>query len=291
LFDEFEVFDITTSGATIHGCKAGTGPPLLLLHGIPETHLMWHRVAPRLAEDFTVVATDLRGWGDSSKPASTPDHLPYSMREIGRDQVELMRELGFDTFNLAGHDRGGRCAYRMALDHPDSVRAVALMDIIPTGEAFGRADMAFSLGYWVWSFLAAPYPVPEQLIAASPATIVDHMLDSWTSRPDTFTPELRAAYVRQFADPETVHAICEEYRAAATLDVAYDNADRGRRKIARPVLVLWAREFSVAKWYEPLAIWSDWADNVDGEAVDCGHFIPEEAPDYTTAKLAAFFGA
>jgi haloacetate dehalogenase len=291
LFDEFEVFDIATSGATIHGCKAGTGPPLLLLHGIPETHLMWHRVAPRLAEDFTVVATDLRGWGESSKPTSTPDHLPYSMREIGRDQVELMRELGFDTFNLAGHDRGARCAYRMALDHPDSVRAVALMDIIPTGEAFGRADMAFSLGYWVWSFLAAPYPVPEQLIAASPATIVDHMLDSWTSRPGVFTPEVRAAYVKQFADPETAHAICEEYRAAATLDVEYDNADRGRKKIACPVLVLWAREFAVAKWYEPLAIWSDWADNVDGEAVDCGHFIPEEAPDYTAAKLAAFFGA
>jgi haloacetate dehalogenase len=289
MFDEFESFDIPTSGAVIHGRKAGSGPPLLLLHGIPETHLMWHRVAPRLAEQFTVVATDLRGWGDSSTPPSAPDHLPYSMREIGRDQVEVMSALGFDAFDLAGHDRGARCAYRMALDYPSAIRALAVMDIIPTGEAFWRADMAFSLGYWVWSFLAAPSPVPEDFIAGSPATIVDHMLDSWTSRPNVFPDHIRAAYVRQFTDPRTVHAICEEYRAAATLDVEHDRADAGRTKIQCPVLALWARDFSVAKWYDPLAIWSDWAVDVQGEAVDCGHFIPEEAPDVTADRLSAFF--
>ena len=150
--------------------------------------------------------------------------------------------------------------------------------------------MAFSLGYWVWSFLAAPYPVPEDFINASPATIVDHMLDSWTTQPGAFTPEVRAEYVRQFTDPDTVHAICEEYRAAATLDVEYDNADCGGKKIQCPLLALWARDFSVAKWYDPLAVWSEWSDDVRGGAVDCGHFIPEEAPDYTVGQFRTFFG-
>jgi haloacetate dehalogenase len=289
VFKGFETFDIKTAGAIIHGRTAGTGPGLLLLHGIPETHLMWHQVAPRLTDTFTVVATDLRGWGDSSKPPSAPDHRPYSMREIGGDQVEVMRELGFESFALAGHDRGGRCAYRMALDYPDAVDALAVLDIIPTGEAFGRADMAFSLGYWVWSFLAAPYPVPEQLIAGSPDTIVDHMLDSWTARPDTFSTEIRNAYRQQFRDPNTVHAICEEYRAAATLDVEFDNFDYGRKKIRCPVLALWAQDFSVQKWYDPLAVWSAWADDVRGQAVDCGHFIPEEASDQTVDQFRNFF--
>ncbi|MFG2004308.1 alpha/beta fold hydrolase [Spirillospora sp. NPDC048911] len=287
-FKDFDEFDVATSGTTIHGRRGGTGPPVLLLHGIPETHLMWHRVAPRLAERFTVVATDLRGFGFSGTPPSAPDHAPYSMRAIARDQVEVMRALGYERFAVAGHDRGARCAYRMALDHPEAVTRLAVLDIVPTGEAYRRAGMEFALGYWAWSFLAAPEPVPEQLIAAAPAVLVDHMLDTWSQKPDAFPPELRAAYTAQFADPATVHAICEEYRAAATLDYAHDEADRGSRRITCPTLALWSASGPVAEWYEPLEIWRDWADDVRGGPVNAGHFLPEEAPDETTRHLLDF---
>lgn len=288
MFDDFEAFDIATTGTTIHGRRGGSGPPILLLHGIPETHLMWHRVAPRLAEHFTVVATDLRGFGDSGTPASAPDHEPYSMREIARDQVEVMRALGHEQFAVAGHDRGARCAYRMALDHQSTVTRLAVLDIVPTSDAFRRADMDFSVGYWVWSFLAAPEPVPEQLIAAAPAVIVDHMLDAWAETPDVFPAEVRAEYIDKFRDPETVHAICEEYRAAATLDYEHDEADRGTRRITCPTLVLWSETGAVASWYEPLEVWKAWADDVRGGPIAVGHFIPEEGPDETTRQLVDF---
>jgi haloacetate dehalogenase len=285
----FEEFEITTSATTIRGRRGGDGPPLLLLHGIPETHLMWHLVAPLLARDFTVVATDLRGFGESGKPASGPDHSPYSMREIARDQVEVMSELGYDRFGVAGHDRGGRCAYRMALDHPPAVSRLAVLDIVPTGDAFRRADRDFSLGFWVWSFLAAPFPVPEQLIGHAPEVIVNHMLDAWSARADVFPAALRAEYIRTFSNPETIHAICEQYRAAATLDYQHDEADRGRRRIACPVLALWSHDGAVASWYDPLEVWSEWADDVRGGPIDAGHFLPEEAPGETAGRLRDFF--
>ncbi|WP_242903479.1 alpha/beta fold hydrolase [Actinomadura terrae] len=288
MFEGFTEFDITTSGTTIHGRRGGDGPPVLLLHGIPETHLMWHRVAPRLAERHTVVVTDLRGFGDSGTPPSTPDHAPYAMRAIARDQVEVMRALGFDRFGVVGHDRGARCAYRMALDHPATVDRLAVLDIVPTGEAFRRAGMDFSLGYWVWSFLAAPAPVPEQLIAGAPETFVDHMLDSWSDAPDAFPAAVRAEYAAKFRDPATVHAICEEYRAAATLDHRHDEEDRGRNRIACPVLALWSATGAVAAWYDPLEIWRTWADDLRGAALPCGHFLPEEAPAETTRHLLDF---
>ncbi|GAA3465531.1 alpha/beta hydrolase [Nonomuraea roseola] len=287
-FKDFDEFDIATSDTTIHGRRGGAGPPVLLLHGIPETHLMWHRVAPRLAERFTVVATDLRGFGASGTPPSTPDHAPYSMRAIARDQVGVMRALGYERFAVAGHDRGARCAYRMALDHREAVARLAVLDIVPTGDAFGRADTDFALGYWVWSFLAAPEPVPERLIAAAPSVLVDHMLDSWSRVPDAFPPEVRAAYTAQFADHATVHAICEEYRAAATLDREHDESDRGRRRIGCPTLALWSAAGPVAEWYEPLDIWQAWADDVRGGPIDSGHFLPEEAPDETARHLLDF---
>ncbi|MGI5166280.1 alpha/beta fold hydrolase [Spirillospora sp. CA-253888] len=288
MYEGFEEFDIATAGTTIHGRRGGHGPPVLLLHGIPETHLMWHRVAPRLAEHHTVVATDLRGYGASGAPPSTPDHAPYSMRALAADQVEVMRALGHDRFAVAGHDRGARCAYRMALDHPGAVERLAVLDIVPTGEAFRRADKDFSLGYWVWSFLAAPEPVPERLVAAAPDVVVDHMLDAWSAVPDAFPPEVRAEYVAQFGDPATVHAICEEYRAAATLDLRHDEADRGRRRIACPTLVLWSDGGPVDAWYRPLEVWRDWADDVRGHPVRSGHFLPEEAPEETARSLLAF---
>ena len=252
MLDRFEEFDIATTGTTIHGRRGGQGPPVLLLHGIPETHLMWRQVAPQLAGQFTVVATDLRGFGASGTPPSTPDHAPYSMREIARDQVEVMNALGYQEFGVAGHDRGARCAYRMAQDHPAAVARLAVLDIVPTGEAFGRANMDFSLGFWVWSFLAAPEPVPEQLIARAPEVIVNHMLDTWSDKADAFPAEVRAAYTGQFRDPGRVHAICEQYRAAATLDYQHDQADHGRRQITCPTLVLWSHSGPIAGWYEPL---------------------------------------
>jgi haloacetate dehalogenase len=288
VFEGFDVFDIPTAGTTIHGRRGGAGPPVLLLHGIPETHLMWHRVAPSLAERFTVVATDLRGFGDSGAPPSTPDHAPYSMREIARDQLEVMNALGHERFSVVGHDRGARCAYRMALDHPRAVTRLAVLDILPTGDVFRSAGMDTSQKFWIWSFLSAPEPVPERLIAQAPAVIVDHMLDSWSQRPDAFPPEVRAEYIGKFSPPDTIHAICEEYRASSTLDRQHDEADRGRRRITCPTLVLWSHTGIVADVDQPLEVWRAWADDVRGGPVAAGHFIPEEAPDQTTRHLLEF---
>jgi haloacetate dehalogenase len=291
MFEGFTLTTIDTGETTIRVRHGGNGPPLLLLHGIPETHVMWHRIAPRLAQDFTVVATDLRGYGESGKPPSTPDHAPYAMRALARDQVAVMHALGFDRFAIAGHDRGARCAYRLALDNPERVLKLAVLDIIPTWEAFDRADMAFSLGFWVWSFLAAPDNLPEQLIGVNPDLLLDHMLTSWSAVPDAITPEAREAYARAFRDPTTIHAICEQYRAATTLDYAHDAADRDTRRITCPTLVLWGAAGVLSEWYDPLAIWRDWADDVSGQAIDCGHFLPEEAPDETYKALQDFLTA
>jgi haloacetate dehalogenase len=190
---------------------------------------------------------------------------------------------------VAGHDRGARCAYRMALDHPGAVTRLAVLDIVPTGDAFRRADRDFSLGYWVWSFLAAPPPVPEQMIARAPEVLVDHMLDAWSDVPDAFPASVRAEYVAKFRDPDTVHAICEEYRAAATLDYEHDEADRGTRRISCPTLALWSAAGPLAHWYDdPLEIWRAWADDVRGGPIEAGHFLPEEAPDETTRHLLDF---
>lgn len=283
MFEGFELEMIDTGEVVIRVRHGGSGPPLLLLHGHPQTHLMWHKIAPRLARDFTVVAADLTGYGDSSKPPTTPDHAPYSKRAMARDQVAVMRQLGFERFFVAGHDRGGRCAYRMALDHPERVRKLAVLDIIPTGEAFRRADMVFGLGYWHWFFLAQPYPLPERMIGANP--------DNYYFREgrERFDPDALADYLRCAHNPETIHAMCEDYRAGATIDYTLDEADRGTRRIGCPVLALWGREGALEAWYDVPSVWRDWADDVRGRALDCGHYLAEEAPDETYAELRAFF--
>ncbi|WP_202872841.1 alpha/beta fold hydrolase [Kribbella capetownensis] len=282
VFDGFTTFDVPVSGATIHGRRGGDGPPVLLLHGFPETHVMWHRVAPALAREFSVVATDLTGFGDSTAGDT------HSMRELATHQVEVMQAFGYDAFAVAGHDRGARCAYRMALDHPDVVTRLAVLDIVPTGDAFDRADKEFALGYWVWSFLAAPEPIPERLIAQEPELFVQHCLDSWSAA-DVFPREVRNEYVRHFRDPATVHAICEEYRAAATVDHQHDTADRGVRRIGCPVLALWDPSGAVVSWYgDPIAIWREWADEVVGAPIPAGHFMAEEAPAETLDRLMPF---
>jgi haloacetate dehalogenase len=284
MFDGFNLSTIDTGEVSIRVRHGGHGPPLLLLHGHPQTSAMWHLLAPRLAQDFTVVAADLRGYGDSSKPATTPDHKPYSKRVMAQDQVAVMRQLGFDAFYVAGHDRGGRVAYRMALDHPARVRRLAVLDIIPTGEAFRRANMAFGLGFWHWFFLAQPYPLPERMIEPNP--------DNYYFRSDRelFAPAALAEYLRCCHNPATIHAMCEDYRAGATIDYQLDEADRGRQRISCPLLALWSKRGELDRWYDVPAIWRDWADDVSGTAIDCGHYLAEEAPEATYAALREFFG-
>lgn len=262
---------------------------MLLLHGNPQTLFMWHAVAARLARDFTVVASDLRGYGDSGKPATSPDHAAYSKRAMAGDQVALMRRLGFASFCVAGHDRGGRVAYRMALDHPAAVQKLAVLDIVPTLAAFDRADARFGLGYYHWFFLAQPYDLPERLIGADP----DYFWRRHTTRgpkaPDFFVPAALDDYLRCFRRADTIHGICEDYRAAASIDLDHDRADFGRRKIACPVLALWGRRGKLDAWYDVLAVWREWADDVRGRSVDCGHYLAEESPAETAAELGAFF--
>ncbi len=284
MFEGFELSMVDTGEAIIRVRHGGSGPPLLLLHGHPQTHFMWHEIAPRLSRDFTVVSTDLRGYGDSSKPSTTPDHAPYSKRAMARDQVEVIRQLGFDRFFVAGHDRGGRCAYRMALDHPERVLKLGVLDIVPTGEAFRRADMAFGLGFWHWFFLAQPYDLPERLIGADPDAF-------YLRRRGLFAPEALEDYLRCIRNSDTIHAMCEDYRAGVTIDFALDEADGGKKRIECPVLTLWSRRGELEEWYDVLAIWRDWADDVRGRSLDCGHYLAEEAPDETYAELHAFFCA
>ena len=294
MLDGFATAQVETGETTIFARWSGSGPPILMLHGFPETHLMWRSVAPRLARKFTVVCADLRGYGRSGCAASAPDHMPYAKRAMARDMVAVMDHLGFDRFAVAGHDRGGRVAYRLALDHPARVSRLAVLDILPTSAVWERADARFAIAYWPWSLLAQPEPLPERLIAAAPDAVIDDALGGWGSPSTVFTPEIRAAYVEALSEPARVHAICEEYRAAATVDRAHDDADRDSgRRIACPLLALWSDRGALGSWYAdaggPLALWREWADDVQGRSLDAGHFFPEEIPEETADALERFF--
>jgi haloacetate dehalogenase len=275
---------VAVTGTDIAVAVAGTGPPLLLLHGFPQTMAMWHRVAPLLAEHFTVVCADLRGYGDSGRPASGPDHAGYSKRAMAQDQVEVMSSLGFDRFAVAGHDRGGRVARRMALDHPERVAALAVLDIVPTATVFATTDQALATAYYHWFFLIQPDGLPERMIGADPRWWLRETLRHWAAPGFTFDPGAMAEYERAFDDPATIHAQCEDYRAAASIDLVHDAADAGAR-IGCPLMVLWGERGAMHRIYDVLDTWMDQGTDVRGRAIDAGHFLAEEAPDQTAREL------
>lgn len=289
LFPGFRMLDVSTSGTTIRLRTGGSGPPLLLLHGYPQTHALWHKVAPRLAGRFTVVAADLRGYGDSGKPETTADHAPYSKRAMAQDMAEVMSALGHDTFFLAGHDRGARVAHRLAMDHSDRIRKLAVLDIAPTREMYRGTTDLFARLYWHWFFLITPAPFPERMIGSDPDAYWLKKCGSGSAGLAPFTPEALAEYLRCFRDPATIHASCEDYRAAATIDIAHDDAD-GDRKLACPLLVLWGQNGVIEKCFDALALWRERASDVRGHALPGGHYLAEECPDLVADELERFFG-
>ena len=286
----FEYQRIKTSGATINVAIRGKGAPLLLLHGYPETHRMWHKVAPALADEFFVVCADLRGYGDSSKPEGTADHSNYSKRAMANDMIEVMAALGHDEFLIGAHDRGARVAYRLALDHPAAVKRLALLDIVSTKAVYEQGGMALAAAYFHWYFLIQPRPLPETLIGHDPALWLGTAFSKLSADSTAFSDALIAEYLRTFGTPEGIHATCEDYRAGATVDLANDRADvDAGRKIACPTLILWGARSVVGRMFQPLETWRDLVSSPIGEAIDCGHFIPEEKPVETLHALRGFF--
>jgi haloacetate dehalogenase len=293
MFDGFVQHGLQTPRGRIFARVAGQGPPLLLLHGYPQTHVMWHTVADLLRERFTVVVADLPGYGASFRPVPAADHAPHSKRALAADLTEAMSLLGHEQFAVAGHDRGGRVAYRMALDHPGRVSAAAVIDVVPTGDVWARADAQMALGYWHWAFLAQPAPLPERLIAADPAAFFDfHVRALGLGRaPDRYPAELMAGYRALLDDVSTVQAICEDYRAGATVDRQHDDADRGVRKIECPLLALWSAGGALPRFYgDVLDVWRPWADDLTGQAMPASHFVVEDQPESTAEALTAFLG-
>jgi haloacetate dehalogenase len=285
----FRLMDVTTApGMTIRAAAGGSGPPLLLLHGHPQTHVTWRKIAPALAAHFTVVAADLRGYGDSSKPESDSSHLAYSKRAMAADQVALMRALGHRRFAVAGHDRGGRVAHRMALDHPEAVSRIAVIDIAPTATMYARTDKEFATRYFWWFFLIQPAPLPEHLISGDPAFFLRKHIDGQCKIAGATEPAAFAEYLRCYSNPATRHAICEDYRAAATIDLEHDAADADAR-IEAPLLAIWGGRGTVGALYDVLATWREKALHVEGGPLDCGHTLQEESPEATAEALLAFF--
>ena len=288
MFEGFERERLTTSGVEINVVCGGEGPPVLLLHGYPQTHAMWHLVARELAEDFTVVAADLRGYGDSSKPFGDEDHSTYSKRAMAADQASVMHSLGFDSFAVVGHDRGGRVAHRMALDYPERLTRLAVFDIVPTRHVFETVGKDLATAYYHWFFFIQPYDLPETMIGADPGYYLRKKLGGWGTPLETFAPEALAEYERCF-DSATIHASCEDYRAAASIDLVHDDSDRDEgRRVECPLLALWGGRGVMEKTYDVEAVWREYASDVTGSPLDAGHYLAEERPDETVRELRGF---
>jgi haloacetate dehalogenase len=290
-FEGFRLDKVTVTGGDLRLRHGGNGPPLLLLHGNPQTHVMWHAIAPALAEQFTVFCPDLRGYGQSFKPDATADHAPYAKRELAADMMQLMDHFGWNQFNVGGHDRGARVAHRMALDNPDRILKLAVLDIVPTIEQFERTDMNFAMEYYHWFWLAQPHPFPESVINAAP----EQWFHAHTSREpkgdDFFHPEALSDYLTAARDPQTIHSMCEDYRAAATIDMDHDHQSRDSgNKIQCPLLVLWGETGKIGEWYQPLELWQQYcASIVSGDLINSGHYLAEEAPEEVLECFFEFF--
>jgi haloacetate dehalogenase len=288
-FPGFRAERVHVGAVDIACVVGGSGPPLLLLHGFPQTHLIWHRVAPRLAERFTVVAADLRGYGDSSKPAGDGAHTVYAKRAMAADQVGLMRQLGFEHFDLVAHDRGARVAHRLAVDHPAAVRRLVLLDIAPTLAMYEQTTEAFARAYWHWFFLIQPAPLPERLMQADPGAFLRDLMGARHAGMSVFDPGALAEYTRCLALPGAAHAMCEDYRSAASIDLEHDRADRAAGlRLTQPLRVLWGEHGVVQRCFKPLDDWRRVAVDVSGTTLPCGHYLPEEAPEPLLAELLAF---
>jgi haloacetate dehalogenase len=279
-------------GIRINAIKAGKGPALLLLHGHPQTHVIWHKVAAALSEHFTVVMADLRGYGDSGKPRGLPDHSNYAKRRMAQDQVELMRSLGFNAFAVMGHDRGGRVAARMALDHPNVVRRLVTLDVAPTLAMYEQTSLPFARAYWHWFFLVRPAPFPETLIQADPDLYLRQTIGARSAGLAPFTSEAYAEYLRCLGDPETAHGLCEDYRASVSIDLEHDRATlESGQKMACDFLALWGAEGVVGQCFDPIKEWTRYSTRVSGNALPCGHYIPEEAPQLLLEQVMPFLKA
>ena len=290
MFAGFTHKRLRANGVEINTLVKGSGPPLLLLHGYPQSHLIWHRTAPELAKHYTVVVTDLRGYGQSEKLVGLADHSNYSKREMARDQVEVMRQLGFNSFYLCGHDRGARVSHRLAFDHPAAVKRVMLLDISPTLAMYEQTTMDFARAFWWWFFLIQPAPFPESMIAAAPETYLQKKIGWGHAGMSAFTAETYAAYLSYVSDPATMHAMCEDYRAAASIDLEHDRADRtAGKKITCPVSVIWGEDGVVNRCFKPIEDWQRVANDVRGRTLPCGHYIPEEVPEALLAEMTEFF--
>lgn len=289
MFKEFKNLKKKVNGVNINYVIGGSGLPLLLLHGYPQTYYIWHKIADKLANKFTVIASDLRGYGDSDNPPTDPEHYPYSKREMGKDQVLLMESLGFNQFYVAGHDRGGRVGHRMALDYPQKILKLAVLDIAPTYTMYKTCDMEFATAYYHWFFLIQPFDIPERMIGADPEYFLNKKFGQWGRDKTAISKKAGQEYLRCLT-PETIHASCEDYRASASIDLAMDELDiKKGKKVVCPILCIWGKKGFVGKKYDVVAEWRKWSNNVVGFGLDCGHYLPEEAPEETQIAIIEFF--
>jgi haloacetate dehalogenase len=287
MFKNFKQDVIEVNGVNINYKIGGKGEPLLLLHGYPQSHVLWRKIAPLFAENYTVICSDLRGYGDSDKPQSDKKHLTYSKKTMGLDQNELMKKLGFKEYFLVGHDRGGRVAHRMAIDFKENIKKISVLDIVPTSHVFKNTNAILAKRYYHWFFLIQSYPLPETMIGNDPEYYIRSKLQMWGANNEYLTEEIIQEYLRCFTT-ETIQASCEDYRAGASIDLVHHEEDFDK-KISCPLQVLWGSKATLEELYDPIKVWKEWALNVEGQSIDCGHFLPEESPVETYNAIINFF--